>query len=102
MIDISSRRVFLFISTLFLFCVASAQSKVEQQVLNARYDFSREHSSAPQQFLMQSKLMQIGPDGKKKDSTIYTLRLNCIPGKHATDGDEYTCVRFTIRTNNSP
>ena len=102
MIDISSKRILLLTSTLFFFCYASAQSSAGQQMLNVKYDFSREHSREPQQFIMQSKLMQIAPDGKKKDSTIYTLRLNCMPGKNATDGDEYTCVRFTIRANNAP
>jgi len=99
MIHISSRRILLLSYYLFLFYFGSAQSRAGQQVLNAKYDFSGEHSRDPQQFIMQSKLMQIGPDGKKKDSTIYTLRLNCVPGKNVSDGDEYTCVRFTIRTN---
>ena len=102
MIHISSRRILLLSYYLFLFYLGSAQSRPGQQVLNAKYDFSGEHSHDPQQFIMQSKLMQIGPDGKKKDSTIYTLRLNCVPGKNVSDGDEYTCVRFTIRTNKGP
>ena len=102
MINISVKRIFFFTSTLFFSHVALAQSRAEQQVLNAKYDFNGEHSRAPQQFIMKSKLMQIGPDGKKKDSTIYTLRLSCLPGKNVTDGDEYTCERFTIRTNNGP
>jgi len=95
-------RLFLLLSSFLILFSAQAQVKRVEDVMKARYELGRDHAKEPQSFIMQSKLMQIGPDGKKKDSTIYTLRLNCVPGKNVSDGDEYTCVRFTIRTNKGP
>jgi hypothetical protein len=84
-----------------LYSSVSAQEKVNE-VVKARYALGREHSKDPQSFMMQSKLVQLAPDGSRKDSTIYTLHLICRPGKNSKDGDEYTCTRFTVRSNNGP
>ena len=86
----------------FLFLCTTAQSSDADKALNKTYDFSRPHSKNPQQFVMQSRLVQLGLDGTRKDSTIYTLHIKCTPGKSNEAGDEYTCTRFTVRSNNAP
>ena len=90
----------LFTISLFFIRSSSAQQKNAKDVLSATYNLGIEHSKAPQHFEMQSRLILFAPDGSKKDSTIYTLYLRCVPGKKAEDGDEYTCTRFTVRSNN--
>jgi len=52
--------------------------------------------------VMQSRLVQLGLDGSRKDSTIYTLYIKCHPGINKEAGDEFTCTRFTVRSNNDP
>ena len=89
-----------FCGSLFLF--TAAQSSDADKALNKTYDFSRTHAKSPQQFVMQSRLVQLGLDGSRKDSTIYTLHIKCNPGKNNETGDEYTCTRFTVRSNNGP
>ena len=85
----------------FLFLFTAAQNSDADRALNKTYDLSRPHSKSPQQFVMQSRLVQLGLDGSRKDSTIYTLYIKCVPGKSENAGDEYTCTRFTVRTNDA-
>ena len=98
---------FYFSLTIFFlltFCMAScvvAQQQSAKSALQATYDLGREHSKGPQSFIMRSQLVVFAPDGSRKDSTLYTLYLRCVPGKNADAGDEYTCTRFTVRSNNA-
>jgi hypothetical protein len=91
----------LILSRIFVFSL-SAQETDLQKTLGAAYDLTRDHSREPQSFIMQSQLVQLGPNGKRIESTLYTLHIKCTPGKSLKDGDEYTCTRFTIRINASP
>ena len=94
-------RSFLLLAIAFHVVLSSfAQQKNTQAALLNRYDLGMPDSKEPQSFLMQSKLILLAPDGTRKDSTIYTLHLRCIPGKNREEGDEYTCTRFTVRSNN--
>jgi hypothetical protein len=98
-----SLRSFLLLAIhILLGHVVAAQQKNAKEVLTSRYDLGIENSKDAQQFILQSQLVVFAPDGSRKDSTLYTLHLSCIPGKKAEDGDEYTCTRFTVRLNNSP
>ncbi len=85
----------------FLFLFTTAQNSDADKALNKTYDFSHPHAKIPQQFVMQSKLVQLGLDGSRKDSTTYTLHIKCNPGKSENAGDVYTCTRFTVRSNDA-
>jgi hypothetical protein len=98
----SLRSYLLLAIPILLIHFASAQQKNAKEALTATYDLGIEHSKEPQQFIMRSQLVLFAPDGSRKDSTLYTLYLHCVPGKKAEDGDEYTCTRFTVRSNNAP
>jgi hypothetical protein len=90
----------LFISCLLNISVTAQQKKVEE-VVKEKYELGGTHSKDPQNFMMQSQLVQLGPDGTRKDSTLYTLYLHCVPGRNVEEGDEYTCTRFTVRSNSA-
>ena len=85
-----------------IFVVVLAQQNDADKAVQKSFDFSRPHSTSSQQFVMQSQLVQLGLDGTRKDSTTYTLHLKCKPGKTTQEGDEYTCTRFTVRSNDGP
>jgi hypothetical protein len=98
----SSIIFFLFILSSTSFYSVKAQEAGIEKTLTAAYHLGGDHSRTPQSFIMRSQLIQLGPDGKRIDSTLYTLYINCTPGVSVNDGDEYTCTRFTIRINASP
>jgi len=98
----SLRSYLLLTIPILLIHFASAQQKNAKEALTATYDLGIEHSKEPQQFIMRSQLVLFAPDGSRKDSTLYTLSLHCVPGKKAEDGDEFTCTRFTVRSNDAP
>ena len=101
----SPRELYVSIFTLsiccFLYPSLSAQERRVEEVIKANYDLGRAHSRDPQSFIMQSLLVVFAPDGSRKDSTTYTLHLRSSPGKSMEEGDEYTCTRFTVRSNNA-
>ena len=74
----------------------TAQSTTEK-ALSTSYELGGEHAKAPQEFMMESQVWKMGPDGKRLDTTVYTVHLRSTP---ADVGDEFTCVRFTIRFGN--
>ena len=83
------KRTLLFITFCgFLFLFTAAQKTDADKALTKTYDFSQPHSKSPQQFVMQSRLVQLGLDGSRKDSTIYTLYIKCHPGINKEAGDE--------------
>ena len=101
MISLTFRFVLLNIICLFSYSLIAQKNDVEN-LLKTRFDLGGDHSKQPQRFVMESRLLQIGPDGTPKDSTIYTLYISCIPSKNPAQGDEYTCNRFTVRSNAGP
>ena len=82
---------FLFTHILF------AQDPSVQKAVATSFDLAGDHSKEPQQFIMQSQLWKIGPDGNRIDTTTYTVHLRSTP---VADGDEFTCLLFTIRFGN--
>ncbi|MEP7143979.1 MAG: hypothetical protein ABI707_13950 [Ferruginibacter sp.] len=91
--------IFLTIPVVYL----SAQQKpVVNEVLQQEYDLTPPHSKDTQYYVMESKLLKYDLDGTRKGSDIYRLSLRCVPGnKTVSEGDEYTCLKFTIQLNNS-
>jgi hypothetical protein len=91
MIKFSSFLLVVFF--LFTITVIAQEHSVEKALVTS-FNFSRDHSKEPQEFIMQSQLWKIGPDGKRIDTTTYTVHLRSTP---VSDGDEFTCVRFAIQ-----
>ena len=46
---------------------------------------------------MESQLWKMGPNGKRIDTTVYTVHLRSVPLSSPDQADEFTCLRFTIR-----
>jgi hypothetical protein len=82
-------------------CISSsAQDANVDHALSSRFDLSRDHSKEPQEFIMQTQVWKIAADGKRVDTTIYTVHLKSMPATPGQKGDEFTCVRFTIQSGN--
>jgi hypothetical protein len=93
-----TKSFFFLASFLLTFRISAfAQQSASEQTLNTSYDLGIERAKQPQEFIMQSQVWKMGPDGKRVDTTIYTVHLRSTP---VTDGDEFTCVRFTLRIGN--
>jgi hypothetical protein len=98
-------RLPMIVSIAFFILVAAAgaqSSRFDDARLNKKFDLAGERSPKTQYFLMESRLITYAPDGKRVSADIYRLRLKCVPAKLAgKDGDEYTCVRFTVQQGNA-
>ncbi len=91
----------LFIAIAFCIFAPALNAQSAKSRLQQTFDLAGKRSQVPQYFLMESKLINYALDGKRTGTTIYRLRLKCIPAKltNKTD-DEYTCVRFTVQQGN--
>jgi hypothetical protein len=88
------------VAWLFIFSSTSAISQVKTDVLERKYNLIREHSIDTQYFIMESRLTRFNPNGTRMEPDIYRLYLRCIPGRPGAD--EYTCLKFTVKSGQSP
>lgn len=87
--------IFSFVAFFVFVSVVEAQST---SILDKKFDLAGEHSQEIQYYLMESKLLTYALDGTRVGTDIFRLRLKGVPAKIAgKDGDEYTCVRFTLQ-----
>src|ERR1019366_9475811 len=52
-------------------------------------------------YKMESILQRHALDGTLKGKDVYHLYLRCVPSADSSQGDEYTCLKFTIQINDS-
>src|ERR1035437_7063430 len=93
--------VTIFLSMLVVYL--SAQQKPDsKKILQQEYDLVPQHTKDTQYYVMESKLLKYALDGTRQGLDVYRLYLRCIPAnKTASEGDEYTCLKFTVQVNNS-
>jgi hypothetical protein len=82
----------------------SAQKKLDgKKIFQQEYDLVPQHTKDTQFYVMESKLLKYALDGTHEGSDVYRLYLRCIPAnKTSLQGDEYTCLKFTIQLSNAP
>ena len=88
------------VAWLFIFSSTSAISQLKPDVLESKYDLARGHSQDTQYFIMESRLTRFNSNGTRMEPDIYRLYLRCVPGK--SGADEYTCLKFTVTSGQSP
>lgn len=88
------------VALLFIFSSMSAISQIKPAVLQRKFDLAREHSQDIQYFIMESRLTRFNSNGTRMEPDIYRLYLRCVPGK--SGADEYTCLKFTVKSGQSP
>lgn len=72
----------------------------DDSLLRDSFNLAGERSPETQYSILESKFVHYTPDGKRNQYEIYRLHLKCVPAKLAgTNGDEYTCARFTVQTS---
>jgi len=72
-----------------------------KKIWEQKYNLVPQHSKDTQYYEMESKLQKHALDGTIQGTDIYHLYLRCIPSADPSKGDEYTCLKFTVRVNNS-
>ena len=70
--------------------------------LRQAFDLAGAHSSDVQYYRMESKMVSHAADGTRVNTDIYRLTLKCVPALSGTDGDRWTCLRFTIQLGGAP
>ena len=80
--------------------VSAQQYNETEKILQKEYSLVPQHSRDTQYYSMESKLQRFSPDGARLGVVIYHLYLRCVPDSKS-DADEYTCIRFTVKTNDS-
>ena len=89
-----------FVSIFVLVNIIEAQTP---SILDQEFNLAGEPSQETQYFLMESSLFSYALDGKRISTDIFRLQLKCVPAKiGGTEGDEYTCVSFTVQLGNKP
>jgi len=72
-----------------------------KKLLSQEYNLVPQHSRDTQYYEMESKLEKHALDGTPQGWDIYRLYLRCVPSVGSSQEDEYTCLKFTVQTNNS-
>ncbi|MCD6566257.1 MAG: hypothetical protein J7K53_09980 [Bacteroidales bacterium] len=89
-----------FVTILIITNIIEAQIP---SILDQEFDLAGAPAQEIQYFKMESRLISYALDGKRVGTDIFRLQLKCVPAKIAgKEGDEYTCVRFTVQQGNNP
>ena len=72
-----------------------------EKVLEQKFNLVPPHSKDIQYFDMVSKLQQHAPDGTPLGWVVYHLSLRCVPSADTSVGDEYTCLKFSVKLHDS-
>lgn len=93
-----------FLAVCSIISVLRAESAIpDDTILSQTFELGGERSLQTQYFLMESKLINYALDGTRTGTDIFRLRLKCVPAIIAgTDGDEYTCAKFTVQFADKP
>ncbi len=88
--------IYLLFLTLLVYPKPNDNSYLKQE-----FNLAKEHSHEPQYYLMESKLITFALDGTRLNTDIFTLRLKYSPNADSPQGDEYSCVKFSIKQGDS-
>lgn len=90
---------------LFLISIPSVtfSQKIDESCLRKEFNLAGKHSQQTQFYVMKSELINYALDGKRVSKDLYKLYLKWVPATIAQkDGDEFTCVRFTVQIGDAP
>jgi hypothetical protein len=90
-----------FFAVSFL-AMGQAQTQPGGFELRQAFALAGAHSSDVQYYRMESRMVSHAADGTRVNTDIYRLTLKCVPALAGTDGDRWTCLRFTIQLGGAP
>ena len=90
--------MFLFLPLSYL---SAQQISNTKKLLRQEYNLVPPYSKDTQYYEMESKLQKHAPDGTLQGRDVYRLYLRCIPSGIPSQGDEYTCLKFTVQVDSS-
>ena len=83
--------------------VTRAQGELDKSILNKNFDLAVKHSTEPQYWKMESRMIIYALNGERTGENIFRLCLKCTPAQEGDKkGDEYTCLKFTVQLGNDP
>jgi hypothetical protein len=82
-------------------CVPAQQIANAKKILQQQFNLVATHSQKTQYYEMVSKLQQHAPDGTPRGLDVYHLYLRCVPPADTLAGDEYTCLKFSVKLHDS-
>lgn len=86
------------ISFITFFIIVNIIEAQTPSILDQEFNLAGEPARETQYLLMESSLFSYALDGQRIGTDIFRLHLKYVPAKIAgTEGDEYTCVRFSIQ-----
>ena len=95
----------LYCTVVFFLLIVAAPISVpasETGTLHGPFDLAIAHSSEIQYFTMESRMMTYALNGDRLGTDVFRLYLKCVPSSvSGKDGDEYTCLKFTIQLANA-
>jgi len=79
-------------------CSAEEAAAPPASAFLQEFDLGAERSADTQYFHLVTKVIQYGLDGTRASTETFRMDLKCLPGRQTgTEGDTFTCRRFTIR-----
>ncbi len=81
--------------------LSAQQISNDIKVLKQEFNLVPPHSKDIQYFDMVSKLQQHAPDGTPLGWDVYHLSLRCVPSSDTSAGDEYTCLKFSVKLHDA-
>jgi len=95
------KRLMILVALVSPLSYLSAQQSNAKKLLSQEYNLVPQHSKDTQYYEMESKLQKHALDGTPQGLDVYHLYLRCVPSANPSRGDEYTCLKFTVRINNA-
>ncbi len=88
-------------STLFASEALAQKNKQLNNSLSQSFNLVPAHSKDTQYYQMESRVLKYSQDGTRNGYDIYCMTLRCVPAAGSPGKNEYMCVRFTVKLNNS-
>ena len=98
---ISRRMILCLLMVAPTACLRAQEISNDIKVLKQEFNLVPPHSKSIQYFDMVSKMQQHGPDGTPLGWDVYHLSLRCVPSSDTSLGDEYTCLKFSVKLHDS-
>jgi hypothetical protein len=78
------------------------QASTAAKAVDQSYNLVVPQSRDTQYYEMSSTLLKHALDGKVIATDVYRLWIRCVPAKTEGQPDSYTCLRFTVQSNDGP
>jgi len=85
-------------------CLEAGETRrLDDSILRQTFDLAGPRSAQEQVFDMETRVITYAPDGKRINTDVLKLQLQCTPARMTgKEADEYTCLKFTLQFGSNP